>query len=104
MVNRGYALLPRIVHHIDMLMGESVRSTYNAEQNAYVLVSDEDYQWQRDRLYEARRLRSDIQLFSLDYWTPNDLQGIDRLYVHARADGFVPYVSTIDLARIVPMP
>lgn len=104
MVNRGYALLPRIVHHIDMLMGESVRSTYDAAQNAYVLVSDENYQWQRDRLYEARRLRSDIQLFSLDYWTPKDASGINRLYAQARSNGFVPYVATIDLARVVPTP
>ena len=104
MVNRGYALLPRIIHHIDMLMGESVRSTYNAEQKVYVLVSDQDYQWQRDRLYEARRLRRDIRLFSLDYWKPKDRRGINRLYAEARANGFVPYVSTIDLAHVVPMP
>ena len=45
-----------------------------------------------------------LRLFSLDYWEPQDRDGIARLYAEQRANGFVPYVATPDLTRIVPSP
>lgn len=104
MVNRGYAVLPRIAGQFDMLLGESVRATYVAASNAYALVSDDDYEWQRRRMWEARNRDPRLRLFSLDYWAPDDREGIARLYAEQRANGFVPYVATPDLARIVPAP
>lgn len=101
MVNRGYALLDRIVDDIDMLMGESVRSTFDAKQGGYVLVGDEGYLWQRDRMQAAKALRRDIGLFTLDYWPADDPRGRARLYAQQRASGFAPYVATFDLRRIV---
>jgi uncharacterized protein (TIGR01370 family) len=104
MVNRGYALLPQIVGQFDMLLGESVRGTYVAANGTYALVRDRDYDWQRQRMWEARRRDPRLRLFSLDYWEPQDREGIARLYAEQRANGFVPYVATPDLTRIVPSP
>lgn len=102
MINRGYAVLPRIAGEFDMLLGESVRSTFDAGSGTYALVSDADYRWQLDRMEEASRRDRRLRLFSLDYWDMEDLPGIARLYAEARGRGFVPYVGTFDLTRIVP--
>ena len=102
MINRGYAVLPRIAGEFDMLLGKSVRSTFNARSGSYGLVPDADYRWQLDRMEEAYRRDRRLQLFSLDYWDMEDVPGIARLYAEARERGFVPYVGTFDLTRIVP--
>jgi uncharacterized protein (TIGR01370 family) len=102
MVNRGYHLLPRILYDVDMVLGESVHSTYDPDTGAYVHVAAADVRWQMDRLKAARRARPELQLFSLDYWSPKDPVGLTRIYAQARANGLVPYVGTIDLTQIVP--
>ena len=102
MINRGYAVLPRVPGEFDMLLGESVRSTFNAASGSYAFVSDTDYRWQLDRMEEASRRDRRLRLFTLDYWDVEDLPGIARLYAEARSRGFVPYVGTFDLTRIVP--
>jgi hypothetical protein len=104
MVNRGYALLPRIASEIDMLMGESVHATFDAASESYVRVSSDALRWQLGRLNEARRLRPSLKLFSLDYWNPTDTAGLVQIYAEARANGLIPYVATIDLSRVVVRP
>lgn len=104
MVNRGYALLNRIAASIDMVLGESVHTTYEASSNSYVRMAPSDIQWQLDRLNESRRINPSLRLFSLDYWSPTDSAGIAHIYAQARANGLVPYVATIDLTRVVPRP
>jgi uncharacterized protein (TIGR01370 family) len=104
MVNRGYALLPRIASEIDMLMGESVHTTFDATSESYVRVSADALRWQLDRLNEARRRRPSLKLFSLDYWDPADTAGLAQIYTEARANGLIPYVATIDLSRVVVRP
>jgi uncharacterized protein (TIGR01370 family) len=104
MVNRGYALLPRIAGQFDMLLGESVRATCSREGGTCSLLPAAEYEWQRERMWEARRLHPALRLFSLDYWDPDDAEGIARIYAEQRDNGFVPYVATPDLARVVPAP
>jgi polysaccharide biosynthesis protein PelA len=102
MVNRGYDLLPRIVAQIDMVLGESVHSTYNTAAGTYVRVSPADIRWQTEQLYEARRLKPGLRLFCLNYWTPNDAPAIAQLYDEARNDDLIPYVATFELNQVVP--
>jgi polysaccharide biosynthesis protein PelA len=104
MVNRGYAILPLIPGEFDYLLGESVRSTFNPKTEGYHRRTEQDIEWQRARMLEARDRDPSLQLFSLDYWDPRDRAGLAKLYAEARADGFVPYVATPDLTRIVPEP
>ncbi|WP_201831078.1 endo alpha-1,4 polygalactosaminidase [Microvirga zambiensis] len=104
MVNRGYAILPLIPGEFDYLLGESVRSTFNAKTGTYYRRTEQDIEWQRARMLEARDRDPSLQLFSLDYWDPKDRAGLAKLYAEARADGFVPYVATPDLMKIVPEP
>ncbi len=104
MINRGYAVLPHVPGQFDMLLGESVRTTPDPSGNGYRRVSDRDYAWQRDAMWEARRRSASLRLFSLDYWDPADRDGIASIYAEQRRNGFVPYVATPDLTRIVPPP
>ena len=103
MINRGYAVLPHVVGQYNSLLGESVRTTFGAE-NQYRRLSESDVEWQRAKMFEARARDSSLQLFSLDYWDPTDSAGIARIYAEARADGMSPYVATPDLNQVVPEP
>jgi uncharacterized protein (TIGR01370 family) len=104
MINRGYAVLPRIAQQFDMLMGESICTTFDAGAHTYRLVSEAGYAWQVERMREAWRRDQHLRLFSLDYWNPEDREGIARIYAAQRANGFSPYVATPDLTRIVLEP
>jgi polysaccharide biosynthesis protein PelA len=104
MINRGYAVLPHIAQQFDMLLGESVYATFDAGAHAYRLVPEAGYAWQVERMRVAWRSDRRLRLFSLDYWNPEDREGIARIYAAQRANGFAPYVATPDLTRIVPEP
>ena len=104
MINRGYAVLPRIAGQFDMLLGESVRTTFDASTKTYQPVPKDGYLWQTQKMREARERDPRLRLFSLDYWNPEDRNGISRIYAEERANGFVPYVGTFDLNRIIPEP
>jgi polysaccharide biosynthesis protein PelA len=103
MINRAYAILPRVAGQYNHLLGESVRSTFGSG-GKYRRMPEQDIAWQRDRMFEARMRDPSLQLFSLDYWDPNDHGGIARIYAEARADGMTPYVATPDLTQVVPEP
>lgn len=104
MINRGYAVLPRVAGKFDMLLGESVRTTFDARSRSYQPVSEAGYLWQVERMRRARERDSHLRLFSLDYWDPEDRDGIARIYKGQRANSFIPYVGTFDLTSIVTEP
>jgi polysaccharide biosynthesis protein PelA len=104
MVNRGYALMPEIAGSIDILLGESVLSTFDGTSKAYRRVSPADAAWQIAALRDARGRNPKLRLFTLDYWDPADRDGVSRLYREQRANGFVPYVSTPLLDKLIGEP
>lgn len=104
MVNRGYALMPEIAGSIDVLLGESVRASFNSTTKAYTRVSAADLQWQVDALRRAKTFNPALQVLTLDYWQPSDREGLRRLYREQRAGGFVPYVATPSLDVVIPEP
>lgn len=104
MVNRGYQILPDIARSIDIALGESVRTTYDFATKRYRHVSDADYEWQAQWLRKAKAASPCLQLLTLDYWDPTDKAGVAAIYAFQRTHGFVPYVATIELNRLVPEP
>jgi len=104
MVNRAYDLLPRIAKDVDMVLGESVYTTYDWKTKKYKRVSERDYELQLGFLREAARVNPEVRIFTLDYWDPDDAEGVAEVYATERANGFSPYVATIELNRIVPEP
>jgi uncharacterized protein (TIGR01370 family) len=104
MLNRAYPLLPEVEDAIDMALGESVYADYDFETGTYGLVDPETYRLQVEFLTAARARRPELRVMTLDYWDPEDTEGIRHIYEVERANGFEPYVATIELDRIVPRP
>jgi polysaccharide biosynthesis protein PelA len=104
MLNRAYSLLIPVVDDVDIAVGESVYSTYNFDRKEYQLVDATLYRRQAEWLQSAIRRRPALKVFTLDYWSADDSEGIMRIYREQRANGFCPYVSTIDLTGIVREP
>jgi polysaccharide biosynthesis protein PelA len=104
MMNRGYGLLPEVAPFIDILLGESVYTTYDSERRIYHLLAADEYHAQVRLLKDAKKSNPKLRICTLDYWDPTDLQGIRRIYRAQRANGFEPYVTTIGLDRILAEP
>jgi uncharacterized protein (TIGR01370 family) len=104
MVNRAYEILPEIDGEIDAVLGESVRSEIDFAANIYRRTDPSSYGKQVEWLNAARRRRPALKIYTLDYWRADDLAGIARLYAEQRKNGFIPYVATRQLDRIVPEP
>jgi uncharacterized protein (TIGR01370 family) len=104
MLNRAYEILPSVAGNIDLALGESVVSGWDFERRRPKPVPEADQRFQRDALRAARAANPALRLLTLDYHDPGDRAGLARLYARQRADGFEPYVATIDLDRIVPEP
>lgn len=104
MMNRGYDIVPQVADSLNIILGESVYTKYNFQTKSYEKVSPTDYKWQVDKLNEARRLNPLIQVFTLDYWDPEDKEFIKEIYRVERNNGFIPYVSTIDLQKVISEP
>jgi uncharacterized protein (TIGR01370 family) len=103
-LNRAYSLLKTIEPYVDILIGESVYSTFDFDKKEYRLVNPADYRRQVEWLQAALKRRPALRVFTLDYWNAADAEGISRIYREQRANGFSPYVSTIDLTAIVREP
>jgi len=104
MLNRGYDILDKVAPHIDMMLGESVLADYNFETKTYDWVPKPLYQQQVDILHQAQKKFPHLEVFTLDYWNPDDPEGIAQIYQKQRENGFRPYVATIALDRIIPEP
>ncbi len=104
MLNRAYTLLPMVERDIDMALGESVYADYDFAKKINRLVEQRLYREQVKLLQDAKRRRPELRIMTLDYWNPDDAEGIKRIYREQRANGFEPYVATVALDRIVPEP
>lgn len=104
MMKRSYELLPEVGKAIDMALAESVFSKYRVDTGTYGLVTPETYQLQLEWLRNAARNFPRLAIYSLDYWEPDDKDGVAKIYKQERDNGFSPLVSTIALDRIIPPP
>ncbi|MFO0996108.1 MAG: endo alpha-1,4 polygalactosaminidase [Alphaproteobacteria bacterium] len=104
MLNRAYQLLPKVEGDIDMELGEAVYARYDFDRKAYRRVDKADYEQQVRWLKDAMARQPGLRVMTLDYWNPSDAAGIRRIYAAERANGFLPYVATLKLNRIVKEP
>lgn len=104
MVNRGYAILPRLAASVDLVLAESLHADWDAAAKRYRRVPPSEIAQQRAALDAARKANPNLQVASLDYWDPSDVAGVRALYREARSEGLIPYVATLALDRVVPEP
>jgi len=103
-MNRGFEILPQVEQHIDMVLAESIFADYDFATRTYKLVPQNQYQGLVKVLQTAKQRRPQLTVLTLDYWNPDDAAGITRIYSAQRANGFHPYVATVELDRIIEEP
>jgi uncharacterized protein (TIGR01370 family) len=104
MLNRGFDLLPKLERDIDMVLAESILTTSVGVERKPIRAPQESYYERVSELRAAQARQTSLKLYSLDYWDPTDLAGIRDIYAIQRAHGFVPYVSTSTLTKIIAEP
>jgi len=104
MLNRAYELHAAAGDAVDIVLAESLLGGYDFARRRYQAVDADGVRWGMARLAELQRAHPRVRIFTLDYWDPTDTAGIRRLYAAQRRQGFVPYVATVDLHRIVREP
>ncbi len=104
MVNRAYDILPDIGEQIDYVLGESVYAGYDFKNKKPHQLSRADYEHQIKFLSDLKKRFPKLQIMSLDYWDPADTKGMATIYATQRANGFIPYVSTVELNRVIEEP
>ena len=104
MMNRAYGILPKVASSLDMELGESVYSSYSADKKTYHKVEDVAYRDQVAALQEAQHTNSNLKVYTLDYADPSDRIDVKDIYRIERANGFIPYVATAGLDRLVDEP
>lgn len=104
MQNRGYEILPQTAPLLSHALGESVYAGWDFAAKRPHRQSAEDYRFQVDALKAAGALNPQLGLHTLDYWTPSDAAGVRAIYDLQRANGFSPYVATVELDRLIPEP
>ena len=100
LVNRGYALLPRITDSIDAVIAESLLTSPGGggyEWNTPASVA------QQLSLLTVAQDRN-LPVLSLDYWEPTDTVSIGKIYLRERLLNHHPYVATHLLDTIMPEP
>lgn len=104
MMNRGYPLLRDVDTIIDAVLAESLVTTYDFATRRYGLATDDAVASHAALLEPARTASPPLPVFSLDYWDPDDIDGVRAIYARERAMNHTPYVGTILLDRVLPEP
>jgi endo-alpha-1,4-polygalactosaminidase (GH114 family) len=104
MINRAYDILPQIDPYIDMELGESVYTDYDFRAKKYDKVEPDLYQKQVELLQQAKLSNPKLKVYTLDYMDPKNTKAIAEIYQTQRSNGFIPYVATVDLDRVIPEP
>ena len=100
-MNRGYALLPDVVHKIDAVIAESLLTSPDQQTGKFAWVDSRQVESQLALLYPAAFRRPPLPILSLDYWDPDDARTIAEIYRRERVIGHHPYVATRLLDQIV---
>ena len=90
-VNNGLKILKKIKNYIDAVLVEGLFTEYDFERKSYRVKSPGEY------LENVKLLQSSgVKIFTLDFLPPGDSRRQELMRI-ARAFGFVPYVSTVNL-------
>jgi polysaccharide biosynthesis protein PelA len=104
-LNRGYALLTSVIDSVDGVIAESLLTTQtNDEKGCCRWNEPSDVALQLSLLTPAVSRRIRMPILTLDYWDPEDVETVRKIYAHERQLGHHPYVATRSLDRIIPEP
>lgn len=104
MLNRGLEIAPQVVQDINMLLVESTYSRYNHTTKKYEKVPKAEYEAYHQKVKVLQELNPSLEIYTLDYWDPADTKTVKEIYQFQRAQGYYPYVATIDLQKLMVEP
>jgi len=104
MLNRAFELYPKTSKAVNFLLAESTRARFDTEKKTYIRVPEAEYRETLAKLKAAQKDNPALALMSLDYWDTADTAGIKRIYAEQRQAGYLPYVATPELDRLIPEP
>ena len=100
MLNRAYGIASDVAPFIDYILGESICNTYDFNTKKYSPVDDESYENQLKILSDVKKKNPRLKIMSLDYCDDKDINLRREIYRKQRKNGFIPYVTTIDLCKV----
>ena len=100
MLNRAYGIASDVAPYVDYILGESVCNTYDFSTKKYSPVDDKDYEYQLKILADMKKNNPGLKVMSLDYCDDKDRSLRREIYRKQRKNGFIPYVTTIDLCKV----
>lgn len=104
MLNRGFAILPYVAKDINSVLAESILALHNFKTGANTFIKPKYYEEIVKELKDAQKLNPELEIYTLDYWDIKDTQNVKKIYETQRAQGFIPYVATLQLNEIVTEP
>ena len=99
-VNRGLPILADIAAEIDYILVEDLTSYYDEAKRAYRRVDDPIRSRLLAQVAAGRRANPGLSVLTLDYAGTDQADLVKEAISFSRAQGFVPYVSTIALDQI----
>lgn len=103
-LNRGFSILPRAGGEIDYILAESIYTKTDVSTGQSTLFPPKTYGEVARQLRGITAEFPRLQVLTLDYWNPQDVNGLESIYRTQAAQGFHPYVATPDLHTLVPIP
>jgi polysaccharide biosynthesis protein PelA len=100
MTNRGFAVLPHVLSDIDYILVESILVNYDHKNGNHALFPDSTYEQLVDTVQGFKKKAPHLKILSLDYWNMDDTDTVKAIYQRQRMQGFLPYVTSIELNRI----
>jgi uncharacterized protein (TIGR01370 family) len=100
-MNRGYALLPSVIHCIDAVIAESLLTSPDPKRSgAFKWNEPALVDLQLSLLAPTKQRSTSLPILSLDYWDPLDTDTIEKIYSRQRQLGHHPYVAVPTLDQI----
>jgi len=94
-VNRGFPLLARLTGAVDGVLAESLFRKFNFSDKRYVAVEPQGTAWLLERLHTVSR--AGLPVYVVDYVDPVDLPLAEATARKITAEGFFPFISTVEL-------
>ncbi len=91
-VNRGFALLPRLKTHLSGVLIESVYHSFDPATKRYRMLSEADSAWVEDRIRMVQNLG--LKVYAVDYASPVQRAEALRAVRRLRALGCIPFVTS----------
>lgn len=98
-LNNGLFLTDEVGKQIDALVVEDIYTLYDFKTKKYNLATQK---WTEERLVPVKKFQEEFKkpILPLDYLKRSDRKAIRKVRDEALAQGFVPYISDIDLKTV----